>query len=338
MLLLVLTLLVFPQTVTTLKCEEEEYQCPKTPTSPPTSRETPCLPISYQCDDLPKCADTSDALPGLILDFRAKVYAHNLNSSEFTWSTGGENFTQVVIEIKYYLDARTTKMESTTVYGQTKRCYDMRPPSAKEKALCGGTPMTKDLCKTLCGVCRIDFARNNARFNMLTLLETGANDITARAYASNHKGRGPAMGLSIPIPKITGVKNLTVTINYKGIDTVWVTVTWNSSRFLPHPYLIASDTSIEYKVTICRVVETDNGTTTLEECETEKTYKNSKKYYDLKYGRKYVFQVQPRSQYTDAISGPMESVYLTLLSKEEPTRINVVAMSLSLIVALFFSP
>ena len=335
--LLILTIVVLPCTASTQECKEGEFKCFKTPKS--TAR---CVPISYKCDNVPDCdgsdaADETDCpLPGQIEDLQPKVYVDDLKGSELTWSTEGSKFTNVSVEISY-LDSATKKMESKMVYGRVKECYDYDGPwcakmQRRRIRWCDGY-MVKFIifCRRFCGVCRIDSVRNNARFDMLTLLETGAINITARAYASNYKGNGPkTTSVRIPIPEITGVKNLTVKINNKGNDSVWATVAWNTtSHFIPNHYIIASDTSIEYKLLVCRVFATNSGVYT-EECYPgiiEHPCRCRKEFYDLKYGSRYSFRVTPVSRHTDAITGPSESVSLILPPKEERTRTNNLAIS-----------
>ena len=289
----------------------------------PTS--TARIPTACILHEYYKC----DYVPGQIEDLQPKVYVHELNGSELTWSTEGSKYTNVSVEISY-LDRATKKMESKMVYGRVIECFDRDRQYCKHKEYCSDDLREFSRCTRFCGACWHAHVRDNVRFNMLTLLETGATGITARAYASNYKGNGPrTSSVRIPIPEITGVKNLTATINYKGNDTVWVTVAWNRSHFLPNPYIIESDTMIEYKLMVCRVFAKNSGVYT-EVCYPgiiEHPCRCRKEFYDLKYGSRYSFRVTPVSRHTDAITGPSESVSLILPPKEERTRTNNLAIS-----------
>jgi len=329
-MLKLLVIILLPVLVRSACNTTTEWTCPQS---------SKCIPKQYKCDNVPDCTgsvgspdETDDCqYPPVLSDLRVKVRAFSLRSCDVLWSGPGDKLTNVTVDITY-TNGITGNKETTRVYGRPRKCYDFHSScKTTEEYMCDILPTTKAFCRKLCGVCRVDSMRDNARFDMMSLLDKKAVKISATAFASNFKGDGPrSASVEVPIPEITAVGNLTITIRHKFSDEVWAVLSWNASRFVQHPNIIGSDDSIQHMIKHCRVIEFSNGTTEMADCKSLRPFldENTRKFYDLKYSTKYAFSVEPVLRYTDLIRGPATTVYLTLpQAPDEGYRINILALS-----------
>ena len=324
-----LVLMLLPVVVTSSCNNKTEWTCPQS---------SKCIPNRYKCDNVPDCTGSKGSpdetmecsLPPVLSDFKVKVITFNLESSDITW-TQTEGLTNVTVDISY-INGATGVKEAVKVYGRSKKCYDFLKSCADMKPyMCDIHQHLKGTCRKLCGICRVDTMRDSARFNMNSLLNKKATNIMATAYASNFKGDGPKTSpIEIPIPKLTAVKNLTITLDAKMSEEIWAILSWSDSKFVKDPRVKPSDVSIEHHLKRCRVIELSNGTKSFVDCKSEKPFygDSKRKFYDNKYGTKYAFTVKPVFRYADTIVGPTSTVFLTTpAAPETKAPINILALS-----------